>query len=204
MGCADNENCNITDKKYRKILWVILTLNAGMFVVEIIASIYSSSSALLADAVDFFADATNYAISLYVLDKALSTRAKASLIKGGSMALFGVLVFANSIYSIATNTIPQAEIMGVIGVLALTVNIFSAYLLYRFRKGDSNRESVWLCSRNDAIGNILVMIAAIGVIYTQSHWPDILVAFFIATLFLRSAYRIFKSALAELKEGRIQ
>ena len=200
MSCCDNDNGeDLSDKKYRKILWIILLLNAGMFFVEVSASIYSGSSALLADAVDFFADAANYAISLYVLDKALRTRAKASLIKAFSMGLFGVVVIASSIHSAVTSSVPEAEIMGVIGLMALIVNLASAYLLFSFRKGDSNRESVWLCSRNDAIGNILVIIAAAGVIYTNSHWPDIIVAFFLSALFLRSAYRIYKSAMKELR-----
>ncbi len=202
MSCCDNDDGgNVADTNYRKILWVILVLNAGMFLVEIFASLYSGSVSLLADAVDFFADAFNYAISLYVLDKALATRAKASLIKGGTMGLFGLLVIGNSIYRAATEVMPQAEIMGAIGLLALLVNIGSAWMLYRYREGDSNRESVWICSRNDAIGNVLVMSAAAAVAFTQSHWPDIIVAFLIAVLFLRSAWRIFQSALNELKEA---
>ncbi len=203
MSCCDNDaGGNVADSNYRKILWIILALNAGMFLVEVIASFYSGSVALLADAVDFFADAFNYAISLYVLDKALATRAKASLIKGGTMGLFGLLVIGNSIYRAATEAVPQAEVMGAIGLLALLVNVASAWMLYRYREGDSNRESVWICSRNDAIGNVLVMLAAAGVAFTQSHWPDIIVAFLIAALFLRSAWRIYRSAIKELKEAR--
>lgn len=202
-GCCDViSDDGGSDIRYRKILWIILALNAGMFFVEVIASMYSGSVALLADAVDFFSDAANYAISLYVLDKALSTRAKASLIKGGTMGLFGLLVIGNSIYRAATEAVPQAEVMGAIGLLALLVNIGSAWMLYRYREGDSNRESVWICSRNDAVGNVLVMLAAAAVAFTQSHWPDILVAFIIAILFLRSALRIFRSAMKELKEAR--
>jgi len=203
MSCCDNDDGgNVADKRYRKILWIILALNAGMFFVEVIASFYSGSVALMADAVDFFSDAANYAISLYVLDKALAIRAKASLIKGGTMGLFGLLVIGNSIYRAATEAVPQAEVMGAIGLLALIVNIVSAWMLYHYREGDSNRESVWICSRNDAIGNVLVMIAAAGVAFTQSHWPDILVAFIIAVLFLRSALQIFRSAMKELKQAR--
>ena len=202
-SCCDNDQQgDVGDQRYRKILWVILLLNAGMFVVEVVASWYSGSASLLADAVDFFADAFNYAISLYVLDKALATRAKASLIKGSTMGLFGLLVVGGSIYRAATEAVPQAEVMGAIGLLALLVNIGSAWLLYSYREGDSNRESVWICSRNDAVGNVLVMLAAAAVAYTQSHWPDIIVAFFIAALFLRSAWRIHRSAIAELKQAK--
>ena len=200
--CDNNQQGDVGDQRYRKILWIILLLNAGMFVVEVVASWYSGSVSLLADAVDFFADAFNYAISLYVLDKALASRAKASLIKGSTMGLFGLLVIGSSIYRAATEAVPQAEVMGAIGLLALLVNIGSAWLLYSYREGDSNRESVWICSRNDAVGNVLVMLAAAAVAYTQSHWPDIIVAFFIAALFLRSAWRIYRSAIAELKQAR--
>lgn len=202
MSCCDNDANGLTDKKYRKILWLILVLNAGMFIVEVGASYISGSVALMADAVDFFADAFNYAISLYVLNKALATRAKASLIKAATMGLFGLFVIANSIYRAVSQAVPEAEIMGGVGLLALLVNIGSAIILYRHRTGDSNRESVWICSRNDAIGNILVMIAAAVVAFTQNHWPDIMVAFLIATLFLRSAWRISQLAWKELKEAR--
>lgn len=202
MSCCDNDANDITDKHYRKILWLILLLNAGMFIIEVVASMISGSAALLADALDFFADAANYGISLYVLNKALSMRAKASLIKGSTMGVFGLLVIGNSIHRAATEAVPQAEVMGAISLLALLVNIGSAFLLFRYRRGDSNRESVWICSRNDAIGNVLVMLAAAGVVLTQNHWPDVIVAFFIAVLFLRSAFRIFRTALAELKEAK--
>ena len=202
MSCCDIQHEDeIKDQRYRKILWTVLILNLVMFGVETVASHISGSVSLLADALDFFADAFNYAISLYVLDKALSTRAKASLIKGGTMGLFGLLVVGSSIYRATTEAVPQAEVMGAIGLLALLVNIGSAWMLYLYREGDSNRVSVWICSRNDAVGNVLVMLAAAAVAYTQSHWPDIIVAFFIAALFLRSAWRIFQSALTELKEA---
>lgn len=202
MSCCDNNtDINSIDASYRKILWIILALNAAMFFVEVAASLYSGSVALLADAVDFFADAFNYAISLYVLDKALTTRAKASLIKAASMGIFGLLVIGNSLYQFATNAVPKAEVMGAIGFIALIVNLGSAWMLYRYRKGDSNRESVWLCSRNDAIGNVMVILAAVAVLFTESHWPDVLVAFILATLFLRSAWRIYRSANQELKMG---
>ena len=172
-----------------------------MFFVEVFSSFYSESVSLLADAGDFFADAANYGISLYVLNKTLVMRAKASLVKGVSMALMGVFVLGNSIYQGLANAVPQAEIMGAVGMLALIVNLGSAGLLYHYREGDSNRSSVWICSRNDAISNIMVILAAIGVIVTQSHWPDIVVASLIAFLFLRSASNIIKSGLQEIRES---
>lgn len=201
MGGCSNDSCgDLTDVRYRKILWIILLLNAGMFFLEVFASFYSESVSLLADAGDFFADAANYGISLYVLNKALITRARASLIKGATMALMGVFVFANSIYHAMTSAIPQAGIMGAVGLLALIVNLGSAGLLYHYREGDSNRSSVWICSRNDAINNVMVILAAVGVTVTESHWPDIAVASLIALLFLRSASNIIKSALEEIKK----
>jgi Co/Zn/Cd efflux system component len=202
MGGCSNDSCgDLTDTRYRRILWIILVLNAGMFFVEVFASFYSESVSLLADAGDFFADAANYGISLYVLNKALVMRARASLIKGATMALMGVFVIGNSIYHALTNAVPQAEIMGAVGALALIVNLGSAGLLYHYREGDSNRSSVWICSRNDAISNIMVILAAIGVTVTQSHWPDIVVASLIALLFLRSASNIIKIALSEIRES---
>jgi len=186
------------DCRYRQILWVILLINAGMFFVEIASGIYSGSQALLADALDFFGDAANYGISLYVLNRSINWRAKASIIKGSTMGLFGLWILGSTVYKALTTGIPQAEVMGVIGLLALVANVVSAALLYKYRTGDSNRESVWICSRNDAIGNIAVMLAAAGVFITGTKWPDLLVAFIIAGLALSGSYRIIKTAKSEL------
>lgn len=201
MSCDNTCYENIVDKRYQKILWIILAMNAGMFCVEMTFSFLSGSVALLADAVDFFADTANYGISLYVLNKSLATRAKASLFKGSTMGLFGLMVLGNSLYLAVSKDVPQAELMGLIGFIALIVNLASALLLYRYREGDSNRESVWICSRNDAVGNILVIMAAVGVAMVQSHWPDIIVALIITTMFLRSAIQIISSARKELREA---
>lgn len=187
------------DCRYRRILWIILFINAGMFVVEIGSGIYSGSQSLLADALDFFGDAANYAISLYVLNKTISLRAKASLLKGATMGVFGLWVLGSTIYKAIIVGVPHAEVMGIIGFLALIANIVSAALLYKYRGGDSNRESVWICSRNDAIANVAVILAAGGVFLTGTKWPDLFVAFIIAGLALSGSWRIIRTAKDELK-----
>ncbi|BAS67357.1 cation transporter [Bathymodiolus septemdierum thioautotrophic gill symbiont] len=201
MGC-DCGNVSVLEKNdgYRRILWWVLFINASLFVIEIIFGFYAGSQSLLGDALDFFGDSINYAISLYVLDKALSLRAKASLVKGITMGMFGLWVLGSSAYKAIFTSLPQAEVMGVVGVLALFANLACALLLYQHRSGDSNRESVWICSRNDAIGNIAVIFASIGVLLTHSNWPDLLVAVIIASLALSGAWRIIKSARTELVE----
>ena len=209
MGnCCETEKpvdcCDITieeygsDQRYRRILWVILVINAAMFIVEITFGVYAGSQSLLADALDFFGDAANYAISIYVLNKSITTRARASLIKGYTLAVFGLWIVASTLYKALVTGMPQAEVMGVIGFMALIANVTCALLLFKYREGDSNRESVWICSRNDAIGNIAVMLAAGGVFFTGTKWPDLLVAGIIATLALSGAWRIIKSAKKEL------
>ncbi len=187
------------DCRYRQILWVILLINAGMFFVEIASGFYSGSQSLLADALDFFGDAANYAISLYVLSKAVNIRAKASLLKGGTMGIFGLWVLGGTIYKAIFAELPKAEIMGAIGFAALFANIICAALLYKYRSGDSNRESVWICSRNDAIANIAVILAAAGVFFTGTKWPDLFVAIIIAGLALSGSWSIIRSAKVELK-----
>lgn len=186
------------DCRYRRILWLVLLINGGMFVTEMISGLYSGSQSLLADALDFFGDAANYGISLYVLNQSTAMRAKASLLKGGTMGLFGLWVMGSTIYKALVTGIPQAEIMGAVGLVALMANITCAALLYKYRKGDSNRESVWICSRNDAIGNLAVMLAAAGVFATGTKWPDLLVALIIAGLALKGSRSIIRRAKKEL------
>lgn len=192
-GKIDNENIF-----YRKILWVILFINAGMFFIEVMSSLYSDSQSLLADSLDFLGDAINYGVSLYVLNKSINTRAKASIIKGVTMGVFGFWVVFTTVLKVFVTGMPQASIMGLIGFLALLANVFSAILLYKYRSGDSNKASVWICSRNDALGNIAVMAAAGGVFATSSRWPDLLVAVLIAGLALSGSWHILKKAKSEL------
>jgi Co/Zn/Cd efflux system component len=187
------------DPVFRRILWIALIVNGGMFMVEIIASQLSSSVALQADALDFFGDAANYAISLFVLGMTIQVRARASLFKGVTMGLFGTFVIANAIYRGFLGGTPESSIMGGVALIALIANLGVAGLLYRYRAGDSNMQSIWLCSRNDAIGNIAVMAAAGGVLATASRWPDLAVAAIIATLSLTASFKIIRLALTEMK-----
>lgn len=196
-NCCDTNEHN-WDCKYRKILWVVLFINLGMFVLEIFSGLISGSQSLLADSLDFFSDAANYGISLYVLSKSVTLRAKASLIKGYSMGVFGIFVAISTIYKVFFAVTPKAEIIGTVGFIALTANLFSAFLLYKYRKGDSNRTSVWICSRNDAIANIAVICAGIGVWITSTKWPDLMVAFIIASISLSGAFQIIRQAKREL------
>ena len=196
-NCCDTNEHN-WDCKYRKILWIVLFINLGMFILEIFSGLISGSQSLLADSLDFFSDAANYGISLYVLSKSITLRAKASLIKGYSMGILGIFVALSTIYKVFFAVTPKAEIIGAVGFIALAANLFSAFLLYKYRKGDSNRTSVWICSRNDAIANIAVIFAGIGVWITGTKWPDLMVAFIIASISLSGAFQIIRQAKREL------
>ena len=189
---------NSHDGRYRKILWIALIVNITMFVVEIVSGVKANSVSLLADSLDFLGDAVNYGISLWVLGMALTVRAKASLIKALSMAAFGIWVLSSAIWHFVTGVLPNAETMGLIGVVALVANLSVAALLYAYREGDSNMRSVWLCTRNDALGNVAVILAAIGVFGTGAAWPDLLVAMIMASLALHSAWSVIMHARSEL------
>lgn len=195
--------CNIpehgSDGSFKKILWIALVLNAAMFMAEIVSSYLSGSISLLADSIDFLGDASNYAISIFVLGMGAHVRAKASMIKAASMLLFGMWVIASVLYKIYSGDVPHAPTMGIVGILALIVNLSVAVMLYKFRGGDSNQQSVWLCSRNDAIGNVAVLLAALGVVASNSNLPDLIVAFIMGILSLNSATKIIKLARTELK-----
>ncbi|MEP7099614.1 MAG: cation transporter [Burkholderiales bacterium] len=187
------------DPAYRKVLWTALLLNAAMFAVEIAGSVQSGSVSLLADAIDFFGDAANYALSLAVLSMALAWRARASLLKAASMAGFGIFVLGRAVWSALNGVTPEPLTMGAVALLALAVNVLVAWLLYRYRNGDSNMRSVWICSRNDAIGNIAVALAALGVFGTGAAWPDLAVAVGMAALALTGAWSVMRQARAELR-----
>lgn len=188
----------LADPRYRKVLWTVLVINAAMFLIEIFGSAHTGSVSLLADAVDFAGDAVNYGLSLVVLGMALAWRARAALVKGLSMALYGVLVLGKTAWAAHQGVPPEPVVMGLIAVLALTANLVSAWLLYAFRRGDANMRSVWLCSRNDAIGNVAVVVAALGVFGTQSAWPDLVVAAIMALLAMSAAVSVIRQARAEL------
>ncbi len=204
-GCGCNTTCSPTQKispKFRRALWIALVLNALMFFVEIIGGSHARSVSLWADALEFAGDAANYAISLAVLSMTLYWRATAALLKGMTMAAFGIFVIVKVIWTWWLGITPEPMVMGAIGVLALVVNVVVALMLYAFRDGDANMRSVWLCSRNDAIANIAVIIAAIGVFGTGSMFPDLFVAFIIAYLGVSSGLAVIKQAIMERKRDQ--
>lgn len=190
--------------RYRKILWIALIINLLMFVIEIGAGVQAGSLSLLADAVDFAGDALNYAVSLAVLASALAWRARAAMLKAVSMLGFGLYVLSATVWSMWHGELPQAMTMGVVALLALAANVAVAWMLYAFREGDANMRSVWLCSRNDAIGNVAVFMAALGVFGTGSAWPDLAVASLMAALALHGGWTVLQQARRELGEGSIK
>ena len=202
--CCDhghgNANAAAASLIYRRILWVALAVNLAMFVVEIGAGLAAQSSSLLADSLDFLGDSANYGLSLFVLGMALHWRARASLIKAASMAAFGLWVAYVTIGHAQAGTVPSAPVMGVVGALAFAANLGVALLLYRWREGDSNMRSVWLCTRNDAIGNLAVLVAAAGVFGSGTGWPDYVVAAIMSGLALTGAFQVARHALGELRE----
>ena len=185
---------------FRRALWAVIAINALMFGVEMTAGALAGSQALQADALDFAGDTATYAISLAVIGMSLGVRATAALVKGLSLGAMGLWVFGATLYQLLYLGVPHAEIMGVVGLLALAANVASVCLLMRYREGDANVRSVWLCSRNDALGNIAVMLAAVGVWVSATPWPDLLVAIIMAGLFLWSAFQIVRQALRERRE----
>lgn len=190
-----------SSRALHRVLWAALILNALMFLVEMVAGLMGQSVALQADALDFLGDAGNYGLSLFVLGMGIRARATAALVKGATMGVFGLWVIGATAVKLVTGTLPEAAVMGVTAFVALGVNILVAFLLYRFRDGDSNLRSVWLCSRNDALGNLAVMAAAGGVAVTGAAWPDVAVAALIAGLALSAATSVIRQALGELRSG---
>jgi Co/Zn/Cd efflux system component len=187
---------------YRRVLWWVLAINAVMFSVEIGAGFAAGSAALQADAVDFLGDAANYAISLFVIGMALRYRAAAALAKGATMALFGVWVLGITAWHIVNGTLPLALTMGGVGLTALAANAASFWLLWRHRTGDVNMRSAWICTRNDVLGNLAVLLAAAGVFGTGSGWPDMIVAAVMAMLALQGAMTVIRQAKSEFRSDR--
>jgi Co/Zn/Cd efflux system component len=199
-SCSSTSGTNYP--RWRKALWIALAVNAGMFAVEMYAGAAADSRALMADALDFFGDAANYAISLLVAGMVLAVRARAALFKGLTLVGLGVFVLSASVYAALAGTSPEPQSMGIVGGLALVANVAVALLLYRFRSGDANRRSVWICSRNDAIGNIAVVAAAVGVFGTGTAWPDLIVAAVLASLGISGGMQIIRQARGELAGER--
>jgi len=185
------------DPRYKRVLWSVILINAAMFATEIVAGHLARSQALQADALDFLGDTVTYGLSLAVIGASLRTRATAALFKGASLSLMGAWVLGSTLYHVLILGLPRPGIMGGIGLLALAANVASVLLLMRYKDGDANVRSVWLCSRNDAVGNIVVTVAAGAVWWTASAWPDLIVAGLMAGLFLSSAVQILRQAWAE-------
>lgn len=196
--CCHQPKVASTNERYRRVLWVVLAINAAMFLIEGVAGWLARSTSLQADSLDFFADAANYGISLMVVGMSLSHRALAAQVKGVTMGLFGIWVLGSTVWSFLGGVVPEAMAMGSVGFGALVANAICLALLWAYREGDSNMKSVWLCSRNDVIGNCAVMLAAAGVFGTGKGWPDAVVAGIMGVLALQGAWAVLRQANAEL------
>jgi Co/Zn/Cd efflux system component len=205
MACCHDSACSsaappdaLNSPQWRRALWIALIINASFFIAEIAAGVAARSASLQADALDFFGDAANYAISLGVAGMALTWRARAALAKGGTLIAFALWVLGSTTWHAFHGTLPRADVMGAVGIAALIANGGVALMLYRFRTGDANMRSVWICSRNDAIGNAAVLLAAMGVFGSGTGWPDIIVAAIMGGLGLRGGWQIVSQARDEL------
>lgn len=193
----------VVDRKYRRILAIALVINFAMFGVELVGGLSAASVSLLADAVDFLGDAGNYALSLFVLGLAPVWRSRTALVKGMTMGAYGIFVLGHAFYNATTGVLPAPITMGLIGLLALAANGTVGILLYAYRDGDANMRSVWLCTRNDMIGNVAVLLAALGVFGTGSGWPDIVVACIMGILALSASVSVIKQSWQELAAGKV-
>ena len=201
MACS----CSAPEPKspgFRRALWIALWVNLAMFVVEGIASLSSGSVSLMADAIDFFGDSANYILSLTVLSMGMLWRGRAAMVKGITMTVFGLVVWARAVWVVQAGITPEPLTMGAVGLLALTANVSVAAILFKFREGDSDMRSVWLCSRNDAISNIAVMVAALGVFGTGTAWPDLIVAAIMGTLAITAGISVVRHARSDIAEAR--
>jgi len=184
---------------YKRRLWLVIAINASMFLVEMGAGALAGSNALQADALDFLGDSATYGISLAVIGASIRIRAMTAIVKAASLSLMSLWVLAMTGYHVLIVGVPRAEVMGVVGIMALAANVTSVLILMRYKDGDANVRSVWLCSRNDAIGNVAVMLAALAVWGTGTKWPDLLVAALMAGLFFYSSIRILQQSIAEIR-----
>jgi Co/Zn/Cd efflux system component len=197
-NCCDH--CGPGDNPaFKRVLWAVLAINAAMFAVEIGAGIVAGSASLQADALDFLGDAANYAITLFVVGMGLRYRASAALAKGATMGLFGLWVLGVTAWHVWHGALPQAATMGLVGATALVANGASFALLWAYRSGDANMRSAWICTRNDVLGNLAVLLAAAGVLGTGSGWPDAVVAAIMAGLALQGSWVVLRQALSELR-----
>ena len=189
-------------RRYRSVLWMALAINGAMFVVEVAASLTADSASLLADAIDFAGDATNYGLSLGAIALGSLWQSRAAIAKGISMAAYGVFVLVYAIWMLLGGSEPAPLTMGIVGSIALAANLAVAMLLSRYREGNANMRSVWLCTRNDAIGNVAVLLAAAGVFGTGSAWPDLLIAALLSVLAVTASVQVLRQGIGELRETR--
>jgi Co/Zn/Cd efflux system component len=198
-GSSCDSGKPVVDQRYRRILIIALVINLAMFIVELAGGLSVHSVSLLADAIDFLGDAGNYALSLFVLGSAPVWRSRTALVKGLTMAAYGIFVLGRAAWSLSVGILPEPATMGLIGMLALASNGIVGVLLYAYRDGDANMRSVWLCTRNDMIGNVAVLLAALGVFGTGTSWPDVAVAVVMGLLALRAGQMVIFRARQELK-----
>ena len=201
-SCHSESNFDGASPQYKRVLLIVIAINALMFVVELSYGIVGQSQALKADALDFLGDSATYALSLWAIGRSIETRAHVAMIKGVSLLLMAVWVLSSTIYYMFVINSPSAPIMISVALAALTANLISVVLLMKFRDGDANIRSVWLCSRNDAIGNVMVLIAAGVVLLSDSRWPDLVVALILAGLFANSALQIISQSRGEHADSK--
>jgi cation diffusion facilitator family transporter len=201
-SCCENKNCEVSALRemHSRILWVVLAINAAMFVVEATAGVLANSTALLADSLDMLGDALVYGFSLFVLARSVRWQASAALAKGAFMLAFGLAVLAEAAFKVFHPIMPSVETMGIVGAVALAANIVCFSLLYRHRSDNLNMSSTWLCSRNDVIANVGVLVAAVAAYVLASRWPDIIVGCIIAGLFLRSSFDVLRDSVRALRD----
>lgn len=199
--CYSDKKFDGVSDRYKRVLWIVIALNAVMFGVEMTAGLIAQSQALQADALDFLADSVTYVLSLWVIGRSINLRTLVAMLKGVSLSMMGAWVLFSTLYQMMVSHSPEPVTMSSVAFAALLVNVLSVILLISYKDGDANVRSVWLCSRNDAIGNVAVILAASGVWATQSGWPDLIVAMFMAGLFLNSSLQIIRQALAERREA---
>ena len=203
-SCGHHHEFEGLSADYKRRLWAVIAINAGMFAVEMTAGQLAGSQALKADALDFFADAATYFVSLLVIGQTIRMRTTAAIAKGLSLFGMGLWVAGATLYQVLVLGVPEHQVMGAVGFLALAANVASVLILMRYKDGDANVRSVWLCSRNDAIGNVAVMFAALGVWWTATAWPDLIVAGVMSGLFLTSSVQILRQSAREWRAGAHQ
>jgi len=201
-GCNCDGGCGRRDDGFWKALLWAFVINVAFFVIEMMGSAQSGSSSLLADALDFLGDSVNYGASLVVTGMAVLWSSRLALAKGSVMFGWGILVLLRAAWMLHSGEVPEADTMTILSILALVANVGVAWMLYRHRDGDANRKSVWLCSRNDALGNVAVLAAAQGVVLTGHAWPDLLAACLLAVLSLSSGVAVIRRARLELRSRR--